>query len=616
MLINRGLLFILLSGVCGISGAQEADSLVIDLKEIIIKENRIQLPLSGKPSSITVLDSRSFDNVPGLDFTDLLHTVAGVDIRSRGVNGIQNDVSIRGSSFDQVLLLINGIKVSDPQTGHHTFNLPVDLNAIDHIEIYKGPAARVFGQNAFAGAINIITRIPSDNVSVNALAGDFGLFGGNVSTSFGNIDFRNLISISHNRSTGYKYNTDYNLTNLFYQSEIFTDAGPVSIIVGISDRDFGANGFYASPDYKDQYESVRTAITAISFVPEIKNKNVTVTNRIYWRQNRDEYLFIRSDPDFYRNIHTTNVTGVDINFLITTRLGVTGAGVDFSNPGIRSNRLGNRSRFVSTLFLDHRFVLTDNKLSITPGLQVNLFSDFKNSILPGVDIGFDLSPGIMLFANSGYTYRVPTYTDLHYEDPVNTSNPDLQPEYAFSNEVGIKSKRLNGVTFQANYFHRRSTNMIDRTKEHINDKWRPENINTIIFDGLDISTHLDFTGLTTVLNSVITSIDLSYCFINSEVIDELPEYSKFEFENLRNQAAATINLQYLKGLNHSISYRNYDRVNMNDYSLIDSRISWRNKNLKIFMDITNILNTMYRETNFVIMPGRWVKLGICFIWEM
>jgi iron complex outermembrane receptor protein len=82
-----------------------------------------------------------------------------MDIRRRGANGVQSDVSFRGSSFEQVLLLINGIRMNDSQTGHNSLNLPVDLGDVERIEVIKGPAARRFGQNAYAGAINIITKI-------------------------------------------------------------------------------------------------------------------------------------------------------------------------------------------------------------------------------------------------------------------------------------------------------------------------------------------------------------------------------------------------------------------------------------------------------------------------
>lgn len=172
-------LFLLLAVFPTVLLSQKETIPEVNIQEVIIYENRIQLPLSQKPSSIVVIDSGKIINLPVQSISDLLHYVAGVDIRQRGSNGIQSDISIRGSSFDQVLILINGIKISDPQTGHYSFNLPVDISSIDHIEVYKGPSARVFGQNAFAGAINIITKnTDSKYIQLKSIAGDFGLAGG------------------------------------------------------------------------------------------------------------------------------------------------------------------------------------------------------------------------------------------------------------------------------------------------------------------------------------------------------------------------------------------------------------------------------------------------------
>ncbi len=158
----------------------QRDSVII-ISDVVVMENRIKVPLSRKPAAITIVDSAIIINNPGISLAGILQNVAGVDMRQRGVNGIQTDAAIRGSSFDQVLVLINGVRMSDSQTGHHNFNLPVDPEIIDRIEVFKGPSARVFGQNAFAGAINIITKNPDQNhLSIGSFAGSFGLIGGSA----------------------------------------------------------------------------------------------------------------------------------------------------------------------------------------------------------------------------------------------------------------------------------------------------------------------------------------------------------------------------------------------------------------------------------------------------
>lgn len=405
-------LFLLLAVISPAIFAQIDTIPGVSIPEVIIYENRIKLPLSQKPSSIVIIDSDQINKLSVQSVADLLHHVAGVDMRQRGSNGVQSDVTIRGSSFDQVAILINGIKISDPQTGHYSFNLPVDISDVDHVEVYKGSSARVFGQNAFAGAINIITKNPEDRfIKMQSVIGDFGLASGNFSTSLSRGKIKNYFSIRHDRSSGYKYNTDFKITNIYYQSEVKTGSGIISLSSGYSDRKFGANGFYSGPDYRDQYESVQTSLVAISYKPYLKNSKIKLDNRVYWRRNKDEYLFIRNDPFFYRNVHTNNIVGMDINLSFQNSLGVTGAGLDMNIPWITGNRLGNRSRKATTLFIEHRITLLKGSLNIMPGIQFNLLSDFNNNILPGSVTKFASLYSILNILEIS-TY-IPNFTEYH-----------------------------------------------------------------------------------------------------------------------------------------------------------------------------------------------------------
>ena len=128
------------------------------LSEVIVSSTRIDLPFSKNSRTIQLITSEQIKQSGVTNVADLLLLVSGVDVRRRGTSGMQADLYIRGGSFDQTLLLIDGIKVEDAQTGHHTMNLALPIEVIERIEIIKGPAARIFGQNAFTGAINIVTK--------------------------------------------------------------------------------------------------------------------------------------------------------------------------------------------------------------------------------------------------------------------------------------------------------------------------------------------------------------------------------------------------------------------------------------------------------------------------
>ena len=89
---------------------------------------------------------------------DVLKLSAGVDVRQRGGFGIQTDISIDGGTHDQITILLNGVPLVNPQTGHNAADFPVNISDIERIEILEGAASRVMGSQAFSGAINVVTR--------------------------------------------------------------------------------------------------------------------------------------------------------------------------------------------------------------------------------------------------------------------------------------------------------------------------------------------------------------------------------------------------------------------------------------------------------------------------
>jgi iron complex outermembrane receptor protein len=519
---------------------------------------------------------------------------------------VQADASIRGSTFDQVLILINGIKISDMQTGHHSMNLPIDMDNVERIEILKGPAARVFGQNAFAGAINIITKNPEETfIKLQAVAGENGLGGGRLSASLYENGVGHYLSASRDFSDGYRYNTDYVISNYFYQAGWKGKAGTYRLLSGLTDRSFGANGFYASAAFQDQYESVQTSLTALSLQTNPR-EHIRVDHRLYWRRNQDEYIFNKNNPTAYRNLHTNNTLGYEVNTSINSKAGTTGMGMDVNHLKLTSNNLGDHNRNVATLFLEHRFEFMNKRFDVTPGVQLNHYSDFGTNVFPGIDAGYVLTSKLKAYANWGYTYRVPSYTDLYYSDPVNESNPDLQPEYALSYEAGLKLLHIAGLTAQASYFVRNGNRIIDRTRESENDPWRPYNLIGVDMRGVDMNISYAFPKI-----NFLHRLDVGYTYIDAEKQQEVT-ISRYALDNLNHQVIGALTLKFGKQVFASYYFRYVDRAAMDDYMLSDLRLNWSNPSWSVFADVTNMFNQTYRETNLVVMPGRWAKLGVSY----
>ena len=583
--------------------AQENKPRIDSLQEVIISSTRIDLPFSKNSRTIQLITAEDMKKAGVTNVADALQQIAGIDIRRRGTNGTQADLYIRGGSFDQTLLLVDGIKVDDAQTGHHTMNLALPIEVIKRIEIIKGPAARIFGQNAFNGAINIITKdVPETDVSLHVQGGSYNQFNADVTAGINLDDSSHIIHYSKNTSEGYRFNTDFDNQNFVLKSTFNKKNLPIAMLISLSDRNFGANGFYASPTAINQYEE--TMASLIGFSTVIKKGNFTWKPRVYWRRNEDEYVFVRNNPSIYRNLHISNKIAAELNGSYTSNIGITGFGIEAAKVYLSSNNLGDNNRFVSTLFLEHRLELFDNKMDITPGVAVTYFSDFKFFAFPGIDIGYQVLDNLRVYGNLGYTYRVPTFTDMNYKSPTTIGNPELEPEKAFSQEIGLK---WNTAGFNASVavFNRDSNRLIDYVKMQNTDPWQPQNIQDVTTKGFE--TQLDYTFA---INSFNQKLQLGYSFIEDHVKQSSYNFSQYSVNSMKHQVVGSYYMQFLKNFTNSILYRYSERTNGDSYSVVDLGAAYTLKAFEFSLFANNIFNAEYTETNLVPMPKGNLLFGI------
>ena len=219
----------------------------------------------------------------------------------------------------------------------------------------------MFGQNAFTGAINIVTKSAIESRGVMTYqAGSYGQI--NAEFTIGSSNEKAGIITHYTRKTaeGYRFNTDFTNEQIFLKGRFNKDKTPIEFVATFSERKFGANGFYALPSYADQYEETQGSLVAFS--SRISNNSWLLKPRIYWRRGQDEYVFLRNNPSIYRNLHITHKIGASIDASNTNKLGTTGLGIDVASVSIVSNNLGARDRIMTTLFAEHRFEVANNFL--------------------------------------------------------------------------------------------------------------------------------------------------------------------------------------------------------------------------------------------------------------
>ena len=578
-----------------------------NLDEVVVLSTKIDLPFSKNFRTVKIISSEDIKNSPVTNVSDLLQEITGIDVRRRGVGGVQGDLYIRGGGFDQTLLLVDGMKMDDVQTGHHTLNMILPLYLIERIEIIKGPAARIFGQNAFNGAINIVTKeFEGDkrtvNLNLNELSyGSFEQKNISLSTKIIGEKIKSLISYSGNRSDGYRHNTDFKKNNYFIKTSFNSNNSPIDIIASFTENKFGANGFYASPSATEQYEETQASLLGITTT--INSEKLSITPRLYWRRGQDEYIYIRDNPSVYRNLHKTNKVSAELSGSYFSNSGVTGFGLDLSTVNISSNNLGEHNRTTVNLFADHTFKLFDQKLVVSPGIALSYFSDMSFHSFPGIDLGYNISSDFKLYSNIGKTYRIPTYTDLYYSDRTTVGNENLNPESATSTEFGLKYNTSN-FKFSTALFNRNAKNIIDYVKQNEDDLWKAVNIGSLSTSGFELDMSYRFKSSYSLSND--NSISIGYTNIKDDNYVSDINFSKYSLNSLKHHFISKFNLNYIKNINHSIIYKYAERSDQSNYSVLDSKIRYKKG---VFIYVNNILDEIYSETNLVPMPGRSFLIG-------
>lgn len=577
---------------------------------ILVSAARIGLNPMQIARSMDVITAKDLERLPVLSISDALRYVPGVDLRQRGPFGVQADISIRGGGFDQTAVLLNGMRMNDIQTGHHSLNLPMLPEEIERIEVVRGGSSRLFGPSALDGAINIITKqsvVPF--AKVQAKAGDFGLIDarGFFGTSTGEISHR--LSVQAMKHNGYINSTDVMSYSAMYTAQTKIDATSLRLVGGASDRAFGANGFY-SPSFPNQFERTKNLFVSAEAKSEL-SENTTLTTSGLFRVNYDEFLLRRENPAFYQNKHTTHQTTGMALLGHTWDAGTTTLGVEIGEDNILSKNLGIHSRLRSGGSIEHIWKPLNN-FSVAAGGSVTALSDRAPGYGYGVDVLYNPSITSKVFATVNRSYRIPTYTDLYYKDPTTVGNANLRPESAVTFELGGEY-RLPGIEFRGSVFRRNGTDMIDylASTDTAIKVFTAANITTIEITGFEAG--ITFPGEVNRDESLTQFQALKLAVNYNDVQNATPERTRYILSQLKWQGIAELQLVFPWNISASVIGRVLQRASAPDvFTVFDTKLSYTYSKLTITAEATNLGDTMYIETGFIQMPRRWFMIGAGF----
>lgn len=608
----------------------------VELNELEVSAGRTKM-YSNLGRVINVIDKVEIEKAAVRSIDDLLDYVAGVDVRQRGMYGVQADVSIRGGSFDQILILLNGVNITDPQTGHYNLDVSVDLADVSRVEVLQGSAARVLGPNAFSGAINIITdEKEENNASIQTSAGSYGYLSNIISGNYSGEKISTFGSVSHKRSDGYIDNTDFNIAGAYLQNSLKTEkAGKFSLQLAYQQKSFGANSFY-SEKFPNQFEHTKTMFSALDW--SLKSGSWSFNSQAYWRQHHDRFELFRNfvgadDFPWYtaHNYHQTDVTGGKLGASLSWEYGKTTLGLDVRNEHIFSTVLGEdiespkkvpfehnktftkeANRLLSTVFIDHSLVL--GKWYASAGAALTHNKQFGTHINGGADLAYRPTAYSRIFVAANSAVRLPTFTDLYYQSATQVSNPNLEPEKSTTFEIGTKINPINW-SLTASTFYRLGNNIIDWVKTPEAEKWESRNLTNVNAIGFEMSGEYRLNA------DFLQSLGANYSFLNLDKKAEGYD-SKYALDYLKHKLVFNLNHSVWSKLSMHWDLAMFDRsgnytdfttnqpVDYAPYWMLNTKLIWKSERITLFTEVNNILNQKYVEFGGIEQPEINFNTGI------
>ena len=622
------------------------------LEEVSVTGSRAPLTKSQAARMVTVLDRADIAQAPVQSVNDLLKYAIGVDVRQRGPIGAQTDISIRGGTSEQIILLLNGINICDPQTGHNAMDLPVDLSDIVRIEVLEGPAGRIYGTSSLVGAINIVTRSPYPNSPERNGQLQFHIEGG--SYGYGSAAARILLppfrggwggslSAAYSRSDGWsrskaeRLNTDFSGSKGFYQGQYENDDVRLHWHLGIADKGWGSSTFWASPKWQadEQYEHTTKLFSAIQ--GETQQGPLHLSTSIYWNQNRDRYEGYRGQPERMKyNYNRTDVYGVSVGAYFDWKAGRTAFGAELRNEDLVSGNLGeplsqthhikgtdrdytlgvNRTNISG--YLEHNVLLDQTTVSAGLVAVKSTWSAMNITVYPGIDISYRPTPHWKMHASYNTSLRMPSFTEMYYKLQGYNADPHLKPEEMQALELGANGQWSMGngqwLSIYSTLWYHHGSNMIDwimDTSKGEEAEWQSVNHTTINSFGLELGFNVQWP---------VVNVQCNYSYIHQDKQQEMDIVSQYALEYLRHKLVANAQLKITKRLSLGVFLRYQDRVgsytdfegathDYEPYTLVDTRLTWVQAKWKAYVEANNLFDTSYHDYGLVTQPGRWIIAG-------
>jgi iron complex outermembrane receptor protein len=564
--------------------------------------------LGSANRTVVVLSRELVQALPVLSVADVLRLIGSVDVRARGERGIQSDFAVRGATFGQMLVLVDGVRLNDVQSGHHNGDIPVPIDAVDRIEVLLGAGASTYGADAFGGTVNVITRTEAPT-GATVMTGANGLAGarGRVQAASGRIG--HALWAGADRSSGFMYDRDY-------ATQVVTSRTTVGDRTRVSAswlrKAFGANNFYGGNAPSREW----TNQTLISARHQLRPAGAWSTTVVAsYRTHGDRFVFNQTRPELSDNRHRSHTT---IATLSATRSLTRGATITVGGEGgadwIRSTNLGDHALRRGSGFGEWRQAV-GRTVQLDGALRFDRYERFGAAWNPSLGAGWWLASRVRVRGAVARAFRVPTFTERYYRDPANVARAEVGPERAWSSEAGVDVFLPRGWVARGGAFRRADADVIDWLRPTTSVPWQTYNVRDVDTTGLELSLMRPF-GRNGLLQASFTGLD-----VNAPAVTQL---SKYALDYAPRSVVGGLVLPRLGRVQVAprVEYRDRRRprlqptgvvaLSSEDYVLVDVRLGVRlSPQLELLADGTNLLDHAYQEIAGVDMPG--AKLAVMLV---
>ena len=568
------------------------------------------LPLAESDRSVNVLSPRDQPLLVN-SAVDLLRLDPSLNLQSRAGNGVQADLSIRGTTFEQSLILLNGLRINDPETGHLNLDIPIPLDAITRVDILHGSGSTFYGSDAIGGAVNLLTESPAPGLTLVASAGGGSYYSieQHLRASYTQGHFAEQLTGSRDTSDGFIPDRNYSSNALASETWLTLKPGTTDILLAASDRPYGANLFYGPYDSwertKGWFASIQQQLgqqTAASFG---------------YRRHSDLFVLFADQPSVYENNHITasyegalrRVENLGANTTLSY-------GLETDGDSIHSNSLGEHARNQGAGYANISLRAL-RRFSLSLGARDEVLSGGGNVFSPSVAAAYTLSHSTRLRAAAGHGFRLPTYVDLYYSDPTTIGNPNLKPESSWSYEAGLDWTPANGrFTLTATGFRLQQKDTIDYSKLALAtpvltfaEPYQAVNIQDLNITGAESTLRFRLSG----------TQQFQFSYTAAHTASPPPNLiSEYAF-NYAAQNAVFVWIGRLPGaIGHQITAQTkvdvVQKTTQTAYPLWDISVERNIGCLRPYARLLNLSNTGYQEIPQVPMQGRTLIAGMEFYW--